>query len=1168
MARRADFPLRKSPDLRALSDEVHAHWQRAGTFERTMQRRADAPKWIFYEGPPSANGLPGIHHVMGRALKDLFCRYKTQRGYLVERRAGWDTHGLPVELNVEKALGITKEDIGKTVSIEDYNAACKRAVMRYSEDWRRMTERIGFWVDLDRPYITYDSKYIESVWWLLQRLHDGGHLYRGHTIQPYSPMAGSGLSTHELNQPGCYRDVTDLSLTAMFRLCASAQQHARSAAAQQPASSTAADRVRSQYLEPLGLSLEQVYVLAWTTTPWTLPSNTALAINPRFAYALVETLNRYSKERVFVLVAEGLLGQVFPSGEYQAVSAELATAQGKARPYRVLASVPGSELVGLWYEQLLPWALPAQEPEQAFRIIAGDFVSLEDGTGVVHVAPTFGADDAQVAKAAGVPPLRVVDARGELTPLVDERGRFVQGLNDGHGLAGRFVKASYYDGGQRAGESEKPAAGSAPSATVDEEIAGVLKERGLLFRSQVYQHSYPHCWRTDTPILYYPLKSWFIRTTAFKDDLIRLNQTISWYPPATGEGRFGEWLQRLSDWNLSRSRFWGIPLPLWTTDDGSEVKCIGSFTELKAEIRKAIDHGVMSEDPFADFQPGNFAADNYAQIDVHRPFVDRVKLVSSTGKVMTRETDVIDVWFDSGAMPYAQEHYPFENRQKIESGSGYPADFIAEGVDQTRGWFFTLHAISTMVFGSVAFKSVLSHGLLLDAEGRKMSKRLGNVIDPVALLDTYGPDPVRWYMITNSPPWQNLSFDAEGVAEVVRKFYRSLWSTYSFFATYANADGFSGAEPSVPLAERQLLDRWILSELQVTVQTATDHLDAFDATRAFRAVQSFLIDSLSNWYVRLNRKRFWKAEMNADKLAAYQTLRECLLTVSKLIAPVSPFHAERLYLDLTAFAPELDSVHETAFPSADASAIDPALNEQMSTIRKAASLALSVRKDSGIKVRQPLAKLTVIVDERVGAAIAPLVRLLADEVNVKQVAVEPPTSDVIERSGQLNFREAGPRFGKQTKLVAERVQALDAAQLVALGQGHSIHVDVAGERLELSPDLVKINVRGKAGAQVVSEDNLTVVLDTTLDEALRGEGFARELVSTIQKLRKNADFEVTTRIHLEAVQHPALAAALARHGDYVRAETLCAGVTFVDALQAEPVLVEDTSLQLRVSAVS
>jgi isoleucyl-tRNA synthetase len=921
-------------------------------------------------------------------------------------------------------------------------------------------------------------------------------------------------------------------------------------------------------------------VLAWTTTPWTLPSNTALAINPAFRYAIVETVQRHNQARIVVLAAEGLLEQLFPTSEYanstdDAKSAEASAALSSAKlTYRVLASIPGEQLVGLWYEQLLPWAQPAEDPEQAFRVIAGDFVSLEDGTGVVHIAPTFGADDARVAKLAGVPPLRVASSDGELTPLVDERGRFVRGLKDGYGLGGRFVKASYYEGNaeraaSEASEAAGPADGSSaarPSLTVDEQIVVALKEHGQLFRAVKYQHSYPHCWRTDTPIIYYPLKSWFIRTTAFKDELIRLNQTIHWYPPSTGEGRFGEWLQKLSDWNLSRSRFWGVPLPIWVSADGSERKCIGSFAELKAEIQTAIELGVMSEDPFLGFEVGDLSEENYARIDVHRPFVDRVKLVSASGQVMTREADVIDVWFDSGAMPYAQAHYPFENLAAIDSGAAYPADFIAEGVDQTRGWFFTLHAISTMVFGTIAFKSVLSHGLLVDAEGRKMSKRLGNVIDPVKLLDSYGADPLRWYMITNSPAWQNLSFDPEGVAEVVRKFYRSLWSTYSFFATYANADNFTGTEPLVPVAERQLLDRWILSELQVTVQAASNNLDAFDGTRAYRAVQSFMVDSLSNWYVRLNRKRFWKAEMNSDKLAAFQTLRECLLSVSKLIAPVSPFHAERLYLDLTAYARELASVHATDYPQADPRLVDEALNAQMEATRRAASLTLSVRKDKGIKVRQPLAKLTVITDEQLAAALLPLAHLLVDEVNVKQVEIAPPTSDVIERSAQLNFREAGPRFGKQTKLVAERVKQLSASELVQLGQGKSLRLEIAGESFELGPELVKIQVRGKSGSEVVSDGRMTVVLDTTVSESLRREGFARELVSVIQRLRKSANFEVTTRITLEGVRHPALELALSLHGEYIRAETLCESVALVDQLEVEPVSVDEVTLQLRVSS--
>ncbi len=1154
----ADFPVRKTPDLPALNQQVLERWQRDGTFELSVERRADAPRWIFYEGPPSANGVPGIHHVMGRALKDLYCRYRTQSGFQVERRAGWDTHGLPVELNVEKALGITKEDIGKKVSIEEYNAECRKAVMRYSDQWRRMTERIGYWVDLDHPYVTCDSKYMESVWWLLKRLHDGGYLYRGHTIQPYSPMAGSGLSTHELNQPGAYREVTDVSATAMFRLCGLAQQAERSAAAKRE---NQAEAFEKTHLIPHGIELGQTAILAWTTTPWTLPSNTALAVNPRYQYALVESINRYDQSKFLAFVAEGLLEQVFAAAEYEKADT-IEVAEGKKPkklPYRVITSVSGKELCDLWYEQLLPWATPAEDPEQAFRVIPGDFVSLEDGTGIVHIAPTFGADDAQVAKQAGVPPFRVLDDSDELTPLVDQRGRFVADLKDGEGLAGKFVKSEYYE---KAGEA------AAAGESVDESIVVWLKKHGLLFRSLKYKHSYPHCWRTDTPIIYYPLKSWFIRSTAFKDDLIRLNKTIAWHPPSTGEGRFGEWLENLSDWNLSRSRFWGIPLPIWTTEDGSEFKCIGSFEELKQEIQAAIEAGVMKEDPLADFTAGDFSADNYDKIDVHRPYVDKITLVSSSGQPMLRETDVIDVWFDSGSMPYAQVHYPFENQAVIDEGNAYPADFIAEGVDQTRGWFFTLHAIGTMVFKSVAFKHVLSNGLLVDAEGRKMSKRLGNVLDPIELLDKYGADPLRWYMITNSPPWLNLRFDIAGVDEVVRKFYGTLWSTYSFFATYANADGFVGNEPAVPVAERQLLDRWILSELQATIKIAQTSLDNFDATRAYRAVQSFLLDSASNWYVRLNRRRFWKAEMGTDKLAAYQTLHEVLMAVCKMIAPVSPFHAEQLYADLTTRCPELESVHVTDFPKADESLLDEALNTQMSATRRAASLALSVRKDRSIKVRQPLAEMTVITDERTGNALKEMTALLTEEVNVKLVKVAGTDSNVIERSGKLNFREAGPRFGKQTKLVAAAVEKLDAASLAQLDQGQKLQIEVEGNQLELDPELVKITARGKAGSELASDGNLTVVLDTALTPELKQEGFARELVSVIQRLRKDAGFEVTTRIRLEGARNPALDSALGKHEQYIRAETLCEEVSLMDSLEVDPVMVEDTELSLRVVALN
>lgn len=1147
----AEFPVRKTPDLPEINSSVLAFWERERIFEQTIEARRGAPPWVFYEGPPSANGMPGIHHVMGRSLKDVYCRYKTQCGYLVERRAGWDTHGLPVELSVEKELGITKEDIGKSVSIEAYNAECRKTVMRYSSEWRRLTERLGYWVDLDHPYVTYESKYIESVWWLLKRIFDQGHLYRGFTIQPYSPMAGSGLSTHELNQPGAYRDVTDLSLVAMFKARPLAEQARASAAAKvnNPALPTASALANPLFTEALATG--SLYFLAWTTTPWTLPSNTALAVNPGFDYVVCETFNRYSHERVLQISAEGLLEQVYTKGDYELWQEGPFERPAKgAVPYRVLGKLKGAELIGIWYEQLLPWVTPAEEPEQAFRVLGGDFVTIEDGTGIVHIAPTFGADDARVAKAAGVPPMRVRDAAGELHPLVDLRGRFVKEVG---ALGGAYVKAEYY------GDKER--------VQVDEEIAVGLKKAGHLFRSQKYVHSYPHCWRTDTPVIYYPMKSWSIRSTAYKPELIALNKTIGWYPASVGEGRFGEWLEKLSDWNLSRSRFWGIPLPVWVTEDGSETRCIGSFAELKAEIQKSVAAGVMQEDPFAKFKPEDFADENYAQIDVHRPFIDGVKLVSSTGAVMTRETDVIDVWFDSGAMPYAAVHYPFENQALIDEGKAFPADFIAEGVDQTRGWFFTLHTIATMVFGKVAFKKVLSNGLVLDAEGRKMSKRLGNAVNPVEVLDKYGADPVRWYMMTNSPPWLNLRFDRAGLEEVVRKFYGTLWSAYSFFATYANADGFIGNEPKVPVAERPFLDRWILSELNQTVQTARENLDEFDATRAYRAVQTFVIDDLSNWYIRLNRRRFWKSEMGKDKLAAYQTVYECLLAVAQMIAPVSPFHAEQLYQDLTTRSPGLESVHLTEFPKAERSLIDEALNKQVGDARRAASLALSVRKDKGLKVRQPLAKLTIVTASSQKDALRAMAQMLQDEVNVHQVEVVGSESQIIERSAQLNFREAGPKFGKSVQQVANFVKGLDAAALLRVAEGKSVPFDLNGQSVEVTPDLIKITVRTQSGAELATDGDLTVVLDTTLTDELRSEGFARELVSGIQRLRKAADFTVTTRILIEAVATPELRAAFDAHAAYICSETLCESTRFVDKLDVEAFDVEGVNVQLRVTAV-
>jgi isoleucyl-tRNA synthetase len=1146
------FPLRKSPDLPQLNSDVLARWTREKTFEQTIEARKSSQPWVFYEGPPSANGVPGIHHVLGRTLKDTYCRYKAQCGYYVERRGGWDTHGLPVELNVEKALGITKEDIGKKVSVEQYNVECRKAVMKYSQNWRELTEQLGYWVDMDAPYVTYDSKYMESVWWLLKKMFDQNSLYRGYTIQPFSPMAGTGLSSHELNQPGAYREVTDLSVMAMFKVCAEDEQQLRTKAAQanNPDLPTAKAALQNpEFRHALGTG--SLYFLAWTTTPWTLPSNTALAINPNFKYNIIETLNKYSGSRVFVILAEGLVPAVFNKQDFTEFQSTWDSQGKNPVPYRVAGTLSGKDLLGVWYEQLLPWTLPAESPEQAFRVLGGDFVSLDDGTGIVHIAPTFGADDAKVAKLAGVPPMRVLDSANELVPLVDQRGRFLPNVGP---LAGKAVKDAYYAAGEEV-------------VNVDENIVVSLKHDGKLFRSAKYKHSYPHCWRTDAPVVYYPLKSWFIKTTEYKPQLIALNKTIAWHPESTGTGRFGEWLENLADWNLSRSRFWGIPLPIWATEDGSEFKCIGSFAELRAEVNNAIAAGVMTTDPFAGFSPGDMSAENYLKIDVHRPFIDAVKLVSPSGKPMTRETEVIDVWFDSGAMPFAQVHYPFENQAAVDATKEFPADFILEGVDQTRGWFFTLHTIATMLFGSIAFKHVLSHGLVLDAEGRKMSKRLGNTIDPVATLNRFGADPVRWYMVTNSPPWLNLRFDLQGVDEVVRKFYGTLWSTYSFFATYANADDFIGNETSVPVNERPELDRWIRSELELLVQAVRQHMDEFEATRAYRAVQDFVLDDLSNWYVRLNRRRFWKSEMGKDKLAAYQTAYECLMTVCKLIAPVSPFHAEQLYSDLTTRNRGLNSVHLTDFPVAKPELIDPELNEQMRATRKAASLALSLRKDKNIKVRQPLARLTIVTDAKLGAALLPMRALLCDEINVKEVVVSTTDSELVDRSAQLDFRAAGPRFGKQTQQVANAIKALGGDVLSKLAAGETVGITVNGETLAIPPELVKLTSRGKTGAELATDGNVTVLLDTNVSEALKIEGFARELVSAIQRLRKAANFEVTTRIRLVAAKDPALLQALSVHRSYVCAETLCQQIDLVDTLTVETSEVEDSRLYLEVHAV-
>lgn len=1083
------FPERGPLDLTAIAREVMQQWDEGDVFRRSVESRPVDRQFVFFEGPPSANGKPGIHHVMARALKDIFCRYQTLKGKRVERKAGWDTHGLPVELGVEKALGITKEDIGKKITIEEYNTACRESVMRYTEEWNDLTRRMGYWVDMDAPYITYAPKYMESVWWLLSQLYAKGLIYKGYTIQPYSPKAGTGLSSHELNQPGAYRDVTDTTVVAQFRLL---EGHAA--------------RVRG-WCDGAADGLP-VDLLAWTTTPWTLPSNTALTIGADIAYNVVKTANRYTGEAGVVVLAEALFGKHFG---------------GKNAPEAtVLAAVKGSDLVGLRYEQLIPWALPMQDADAAFQVIAGDFVTTEDGTGIVHTAPTFGADDARVAAAAGVPPLLVDDGTGQGVPLVDLQGRFRPECGP---LAGRFVKQEYHDG-------------DVPEKSVDVEIAIDLKTQGRAFLVEKYKHSYPHCWRTDRPILYYPLDSWFIRATEAKERMQALNGTIQWKPAATGSGRFGKWLENLNDWNLSRSRYWGIPIPIWRTEDGVEERCIGSVEELHAACTAAVDAGLMPEHPFPDFVPGDMSDANYAHIDLHKHVVDGIVLAASDGRPMHRESDLIDVWFDSGSMPYAQWHYPFENKARIDGpdgGSAFPADFIAEGVDQTRGWFYTLHAISTMVFDQVAYRTVVSNGLVLDKDGQKMSKRLGNAVDPFETLERFGPDATRWYMITNAQPWDNLRFDTEGIGEVQRKFFGTLHNTYAFFALYAGIDGFEPGGQAPAVADRPELDRWILSRLNTCVSAVESAFDAFEPTRAGRLVQSFVVDDLSNWYVRLGRRRFWKSDSGEDKAAAYDTLHTCLRTVALLMSPIAPFHADRLWQDLGGAA----SVHLADWPGVDATLRDAELEARMELAQKLSSLTLSLRKREKIRVRQPLKRILVpVLGAEFGTRLASVSDLVMGEVNVKAVEPLAEDSDILTKRLKADFKKLGPRFGKQMKEVAAGIAAMDQSAIRSLELEGRYALDLAGGAVEVTLEDVEVLTEDIPGWLVAGEGGLTVALDIEITPELRSEGLARELVNRIQQRRKDAGMEVTDRIALTLDGPQELQDSVASNLDYIRTETL------------------------------
>ena len=1121
----------KGLDLPTVASEVLEFWKKQNIFEQSVTSREGNPPFVFFEGPPSANGLPGIHHVMARAIKDIFCRYKTQKGFQVKRKAGWDTHGLPVELGTEKELGITKEDIGKTISVEEYNEACKRTVMRYTDVWNDLTEKMGYWVDMEDPYVTYKSKYMESVWWLLKQIYNKDLLYKGYTIQPYSPKAGTGLSSHEVNQPGSYRDVTDTTVVAQFRSLLASEGGTNNDILK-------AFRLNSPPSEGLG----EAFFLAWTTTPWTLPSNTALTVGPKIDYVLAETFNQYTYRPVKVILAKNLVGKQFGKGFFASVEPsdfENFKEGDKNIPYQILAECKGADLVGIRYEQLMPLALPYQNPENAFRVIAGDFVTTEDGTGIVHTAPTFGADDAKVAAAAipEVPPMLVLDENGNPVPLVDLQGKFIQGLGN---YSGKYVKNEYYNEGE------------APERSADVEIAIQLKEENKAFKVEKYVHSYPHCWRTDKPILYYPLDSWFIKVTEIKDRMFDLNETINWKPKATGEGRFGNWLKNANDWNLSRSRYWGIPLPIWRTEDGTEEILIGSVEELYSEIEKSIAAGFQKENPFKGFEVGNMSEENYDLVDLHKNVVDNIVLVSPSGKVMKRESDLIDVWFDSGAMPYAQWHYPFENRELIDENKSFPADFIAEGVDQTRGWFYTLHAIGTLVFDKIAYKNVVSNGLVLDKNGQKMSKRLGNAVDPFTTLAEYGPDATRWYMISNANPWDNLKFDIEGVAEVRRKFFGTLYNTYSFFALYANIDGFKYAEAEIPLNERPEIDRWILSELHTLIKTVDEAYADYEPTKAARAISDFVQENLSNWYVRLCRRRFWKGEYGTDKIAAYQTLYTCLLNVAKLSAPIAPFFMDKLYRDLTqaTHTEQFESVHLAKFPVAVENFVDKSLESKMMKAQTISSLVLSLRKKEMIKVRQPLQKVMIpILDENQRAEIMAVSDLIKAEVNVKEITLLDDASGVLVKQIKPNFKTLGPRFGKDMGLISKAIQSFSPEQINEIETKGELVLDISGKSIILTAEEVEISSQDIPGWLVANANGITVALDITISEELKQEGIARELVNRIQNIRKDSGFEVTDKIKVQIQRSGELEQAIKSNEKYIKDETLTEELIFVDELQ-------------------
>lgn len=1131
----------KTLSLTQTAENIASFWKNNDTFKKSVEIREGQPEFVFYEGPPSANGLPGIHHVMARAIKDIFCRFQTQNGKQVFRKAGWDTHGLPVELGVEKELGITKEDIGKKISVEEYNEACKNAVMKYTDVWNDLTEKIGYWVDLDNPYITYEPKYMESVWWLLKQLYDKNLLYKGYTIQPYSPKAGTGLSSHELNQPGTYRDVSDTTVVAQFKVKKLSEKvTAKISGLAKIESCDIAENTCGGALHWAEFDNEKeqpIHILAWTTTPWTLPSNTALTVGNDIDYVLIKTFNQYTFEPINIILAKALVSKQFGKKFVEGTDEDFAnyTSESKTIPYRVLAEFKGSDLVGTTYEQLVPWFLPAENPEKAFVVISGDFVTTEDGTGIVHTAPTFGADDAKVAKDAGVPPMLVKDENDNLVPLVDLQGRFIKGEKVPEMFSGKYIKNEYYDDG------------TAPEKSWDVNLAILLKEENKAFKVEKYVHSYPHCWRTDKPVLYYPLDSWFVKMTAVKNRLVELNETINWKPKSTGEGRFANWLENVNDWNLSRSRYWGIPLPIWRTEDLKEEKIIGSVEELYNEIEKSIEKGTMSQNPFKGFEIGNMSDENYSKVDLHKNVTDQIILVSESGKPMKRESDLIDVWFDSGSMPYAQLHYPFENKNLIDERKAYPADFIAEGVDQTRGWFYTLHAIGTAVFDSVAYKNVVSNGLVLDKNGQKMSKRLGNAVDPFETLAKYGPDATRWYMISNANPWENLKFDIEGIDEVRRKFFGTLYNTYSFFALYANVDNFNYSEKDVE--NRPEIDRWILSELNLLIKEVKSFYEDYEPTKVARAINTFVNDNLSNWYVRLCRRRFWKGDYTEDKISAYQTLYTCLETVAKLSAPIAPFFTDQLYQDLNAVTGKYkaESIHLTDFPVADESLIDTDLVEKTHLAQQVTSMVFSLRKKENIKVRQPLQKVMIpVLDKKTEEQILAVSELIKQEVNVKELQLinAEEASHLIVKQIKPNFKTLGSRLGKDMKAVGNEIINLNSDQISNLEKEGKM--EISG--YEITLDDVEISTKDIPGWTVASEGKITVALDLTITDELKSEGIAREFINRIQNLRKDRDFELTDRISIELEENCPFKTELINNEAYISSEVLCNKIEFVNSL--------------------